>query len=142
MAAMTVSTVRYWKACTVEAQAMVTFSAAVVMDTSGGTPTLALIADGRVVRAGFASGSGTERLVFAWRVDDGGLRYSNPTGLTVEMRARGLIAHEQAYYEEWGVSATLFYSAGSGDRGLTIRAGTSWGVVSGGAERHRDTRKL
>ena len=65
----------------------------------------------------------------------GALRYAGAGGLTVEVRARGLIAHEEHDYEEWGVSATLVFSPGEGGRGLSIRAGSSWGAASGGAER-------
>ena len=57
-------------------EAAVTFDRAVAVDTEGGTPTLALVADGTIRRAGFVSGSGTERLVFAYRAveADGTLR--------------------------------------------------------------------
>ncbi len=65
----------------------------------------------------------------------GALRFAGAGGLTVEMRARGLIAHEEADYEEWGVSATVVFSPGEGGRGLSVRAGSSWGAASGGAER-------
>ena len=65
----------------------------------------------------------------------GALRYAGAGGLTVEMRTRGLIAHEEADYEEWGVSATVVFSPGEGGRGLSIRAGSAWGAASGGAER-------
>ena len=51
-------------------EAAVTFSAPVTVGTDGGTPTLALIADGRILRAPWASGSGTARLVFAWTVTE------------------------------------------------------------------------
>ena len=65
----------------------------------------------------------------------GALRYAGAGGLTVEVRTRGLIAHEEADYEEWGVSATVVFSPGEGGRGLSVRAGTSWGAATGGAER-------
>ena len=56
-------------------EAGVTFSEPVTVGTDGGTPTLALIADtragvGRILRAPWASGSGTARLVFAWTVTE------------------------------------------------------------------------
>ena len=65
----------------------------------------------------------------------GGLRWANSRGLTMEVRARGLIAHEEKDYEEWGVSASVSLTPGEGGRGLSLRAGSSWGAASGGAER-------
>ncbi len=65
----------------------------------------------------------------------GALRYAGAGGLAVEVRTRGLIAHEEADYEEWGVSATVVFSPGEGGRGLSVRAGSAWGAASGGAER-------
>ena len=65
----------------------------------------------------------------------GGLRWAGSGGLAIEMRARGLIAHEESDDEEWGVSASVNYSPGAGGRGLSIRAGSTWGAASGGAER-------
>ncbi len=55
--------------------------------------------------------------------------------LTTEVRARGLLSHGAGGYEEWGVSASVAYAPGSGGRGLTLRAGSSWGAAAGGAER-------
>ena len=49
-------------------EAAVTFDAAVDVDTAGGVPTLALIANDGIRRAAHVSGSGTARLVFAYRV--------------------------------------------------------------------------
>ena len=64
----------------------------------------------------------------------GGLRWSSGA-LTTEVRARGLLSHGAGGYEEWGVSASVAYAPGSGGRGLTLRAGSSWGASAGGAER-------
>ncbi len=64
----------------------------------------------------------------------GGLRWSSGA-LTAEVRARGLISHNEGGYEEWGVSASVGYAPGSDGRGLTLRAGSSWGAAAGGAER-------
>ncbi len=55
--------------------------------------------------------------------------------LTTELRARSLLSHGESGYEEWGVSASVAYAPGSGGRGLTLRAGSSWGASTGGAER-------
>ena len=64
----------------------------------------------------------------------GGVRYA-ASGLTMEVRVRGLLAHEERDYEEWGVSASVVFSPGSGGRGLSVRVGSAWGAASGGAER-------
>ena len=64
----------------------------------------------------------------------GGVRYA-ASGLTMEVRARGLLAHEESDYEEWGVSASLVFSPGSEGRGLSMRVGSAWGAASGGADR-------
>ena len=55
--------------------------------------------------------------------------------LTTEVRARGLLSHGAGGYEEWGLSASVAYAPGSGGRGLTLRAGSSWGASTSGAER-------
>ena len=65
----------------------------------------------------------------------GGLGWTNAKGLSVEVRARGLIAHEERDYEEWGVSASLGLSPGGDGRGLSMRVGSAWGAASGGTER-------
>ena len=67
-------------------EAAVTFDAAVAVETEGGVPTLALIANGGIRRAAYVSGSGTARLVFAYRAveADGSL------GAAVRAAASGL----------------------------------------------------
>ena len=65
----------------------------------------------------------------------GGLGWTNAKGLSVEVRARGLLAHEERDYEEWGVSASLGLSPGGDGRGLSMRVGSAWGAASGGTER-------
>ena len=64
----------------------------------------------------------------------GGVRYA-ASGLTMEVRVRGLLAHEERDYEEWGMSASVVFSPGSGGRGLSMRAGSAWGAASGGVGR-------
>ena len=66
----------------------------------------------------------------------GALRFAGAGGLTVEMRARGLLAHEEHDYEEWGVSATVVFSPGEGGRGLSIS-----GQAPRGARRRRPARR-
>ena len=67
-------------------EAAVTFDAPVDVDTEGGVPTLALIANDGIRRAAYVSGSGMARLVFAYRVvaADGSL------GASVRAAASGL----------------------------------------------------
>ena len=72
----------------------------------------------------------------------GGLRWAGLKGFSVEVRARGLLAHEEHDYEEWGVSASIGLSPGEGDRGLSMRVGSAWGAASGGVERLWSQRAL
>ena len=71
-----------------------------------------------------------------------GLRWAGLKGFSVEVRARGLLAHEERDYEEWGMSASLGLSPGEGDRGLSMRVGSAWGAASGGVERLWSQRAL
>lgn len=63
----------------------------------------------------------------------GSLRYA-AGALSVEVSARGLLAHAQSDYQEWGVRASVVFSPGEGGQGLSLRAGSAWGASSGGAE--------
>ena len=63
----------------------------------------------------------------------GGLRYTG-SGFTAQVNARGLLAHADSDYEEWGVSGSLLLAPGEGGRGLSMRLGSSWGAPAGGAE--------
>ena len=66
----------------------------------------------------------------------GGVRYADPaTGLTVEGKARGLLAHEDADYAEWGASASVRLDPGAAGRGLSLSLSPAWGADSGNAER-------
>ena len=63
----------------------------------------------------------------------GGLRYAG-SGFTIRVNARGLLAHADDDYEEWGVSGSVRIAPGEGGRGLSMRMGSSWGAPAGGAE--------
>ena len=63
----------------------------------------------------------------------GGLRYAG-SGLTIQANARGLLAHADDDYEDWGVSGSVRLTPGERGRGLSMRLGSSWGVPSGGAD--------
>ena len=76
----------------------------------------------------------------------GGVGYTDPqTGLTVDAKARGLIAHEDADYREWGASGSVRIDPGASGRGLSLTLTPAWGADTGGAERLwsvRDARGL
>ena len=76
----------------------------------------------------------------------GGLSYSDPSsGLTLEAKARGLIAHEDADYRESGASASVRIDPGASGRGLSLMLSPAWGAAEGGPERLwsvRDARGL
>ena len=66
----------------------------------------------------------------------GGLSYTDPaTGITVDAKARGLVAHEDADYTEWGASGSVRIEPDASGRGLSLTLAPSWGADSGGAER-------
>ena len=75
-----------------------------------------------------------------------GVRYADPAlGLTVEGKARGLVAHEDTDYREWGASASVRLDPGAAGRGLSLSLTPAWGADSGNAERlwgHADARGL
>ena len=65
----------------------------------------------------------------------GGLRYADPVrGLTLETRARALLAHEDGGYEEWGVGGSLALDPGRLGRGLALRLDSGWGITDSGTE--------
>ena len=58
----------------------------------------------------------------------GGLRYADPLlGLVLETRARGLLTHDDAAYEEWGLSGSVLVDPGRVGRGLMLRLASGWG---------------
>ena len=75
-----------------------------------------------------------------------GVSYADPElGLTVEGKARGLVAHKATDYREWGASGSVRIDPGAAGRGLAISLSPSWGADTGGAERlwsARDARGL
>ena len=64
----------------------------------------------------------------------GGLRYEDPSrGLSSEFNLRGLVAHEDGSYEEWGASGSLRYDpGGSTGLGPSLTLAQSWGAPSTG----------
>ena len=52
----------------------------------------------------------------------GGVRYADAAlGLSVETKARALIAHEDGQYQEWGLSGSVSLDPGRLGRGLALR---------------------
>ena len=65
----------------------------------------------------------------------GRVRYADPTlGLTVEGTVRGLLAHEDAHYQEWGASGTVRLAPGQQGQGLAVTLAPTWGAVQSGVE--------
>ncbi len=66
----------------------------------------------------------------------GGIAWSDPaTGLSVEAKARMLVAHADSDYEEWGASATARLDPGMHGRGLAFSLSPTIGATSSAAER-------
>ena len=116
--------------------------------------------DVRVVRAGIEgsrrfslaespSGSGaggasvTPSFEIAARLDGGdaetglgadlgaGLAFANPaSGLSLDLRGRGLVAHRASDFREWGASASFGWNPRPAtDRGLSVSLAQSWGAL-------------
>ena len=65
----------------------------------------------------------------------GRVQYADPTlGLTIEGAVRGLLAHEDSDYQEWGASGTLRLAPGPAGRGLSLTLVPTWGAATSGVE--------
>ncbi len=65
----------------------------------------------------------------------GGMRYANPSlGLTVEITARRLMAHERSGYSEWGAGGSVQFAPGGVERGFSAKLGSSVGTTASGVE--------
>ena len=62
------------------------------------------------------------------------LRYAGQ-GVTVEGSVRGLVAHEESGYEEWGASGSVRLDPGASGRGLSLTLAPSYGNASSGTQR-------
>ena len=62
------------------------------------------------------------------------LRYASGR-LTMDLGVRGLLAHSESDYKEWGVSGSIRLAPGDEGRGLSMSLASAWGAASGGAER-------
>ena len=76
----------------------------------------------------------------------GGVAFADASsGLSVDARARMLLAHADSDYEEWGASATVRLDPGETGRGLSLSLAPTLGTASSAAERlwgARDARGL
>ncbi len=61
----------------------------------------------------------------------GGLAYTSGP-LSAQVNVRGLLAHEDAAYEEWGFSGSITYQPGKDNRGLSMKLGSAWGATQSG----------
>ena len=65
----------------------------------------------------------------------GRVQYADPrVGLTIEGAVRGLLAHEDSDYEEWGASGKVRLAPGAGGQGLALTLAPTWGVAASGVE--------
>ena len=53
----------------------------------------------------------------------------------IEARVRGLVAHEETDYEEWGASASLRIEPAAGGRGWDLAIGPRWGDATSATDR-------
>ena len=65
----------------------------------------------------------------------GRVRYADPAkGLTIEVAVRGLLAHQDSDYEEWGGWGTLRVDPGITGQGLALTLSPAWGPASSGVD--------
>ena len=65
----------------------------------------------------------------------GRVQYADPRlGLTIEGAVRGLLAHEDSDYQEWGASGSLRIAPGAGGQGLSLTLSPTWGAASSGID--------
>ena len=97
-------------------------------ETAGGTLTPSLEVGLRHDGGDADTGAGVEV--------GGGMVYADPSsGLSLEAKARMLVAHADSDYEEWGASATARLDTGERGRGLSFSLTPTLGVTSSASER-------
>ena len=65
----------------------------------------------------------------------GRVQYADPRlGLTIEAAVRGLLAHEDSDYGEWGASGSVRFAPGPDGQGLALTLSPTWGAASSGVE--------
>ncbi len=93
-------------------------------------------ADGRsltpTVELGLRHDAGDAETGFGLEVG-GRVQYADPTlGLTIEGTVRGLLAHEDEDYQEWGASGHVRLVPGPDGRGLALALAPTWGAAQSG----------
>ena len=64
----------------------------------------------------------------------GRVQYADPRlGLTVDAQVRGLVAHEDTDYQEWGASGTVRLAPATG-HGLSLTLAPTWGAATSGVD--------
>ena len=69
----------------------------------------------------------------------GGLAYQG-AGITIEGKARTLVAHDDSGYDEWGASFAVRIDPGSDGRGMSLSITPTWGNAASEAEQLWSTR--
>ena len=65
----------------------------------------------------------------------GRVQYAHPSlGLTVDAAVRGLLAHEDADYDEWGASGTVRLDLAKAGQGLSLTLTPAWGATASGVQ--------
>ena len=110
-----------------------------------------------VTTAGISDANGLDSVsfVYQWvRVDPDGRNRTNIPGAHSTRytpvaadagKVRGLVAHEDDGYREWGASGSVTVQPGEGGRGLSLSVGPVWGETASGTGRlwaARDARDL
>ena len=63
----------------------------------------------------------------------GRVQYADPAlGLTIDATVRGLLAHEDSDYQEWGASGTVRIAPGATGQGLALTLSPAWGATASG----------
>ena len=65
----------------------------------------------------------------------GRVQYADPAlGLTIDATVRGLLAHEDSDYQEWGTSGTVRITPGAMGQGLALTLAPAWGATASGVD--------
>ena len=65
----------------------------------------------------------------------GRVQYADPAlGLTIDAAVRGLLAHEDSDYQEWGASGTVRVAPGATGQGLSLTLAPAWGATASGVD--------
>ena len=65
----------------------------------------------------------------------GRVQYADPAlGLTIDATVRGLLAHEDSDYQEWGASGTVRVAPGAMGQGLSLTLAPAWGATASGVD--------